>query len=104
MRLPARVKIDKTISEKEFLGMVVQVALLFGWKVYHTWNSIHSAVGYFDLVMVRGTRIIFAELKTEKGKMTTAQEMWAEVVKATGKCEVYLWRPSQWDELVEILR
>ena len=52
-----------------------------------------------DLCLVRGRRLIFAELKTEKGRLTPAQEAWLEAFKAlrsTAPIEVYVWRPADW--------
>ena len=92
------------ITEKEFSQQIVDAARTFGWKVYRTWRSIHSPAGYPDLTMVRRDRIVFAELKSEKGKPPTdAQEEWLQVLREVGTCEVYLWRPKDFDEIMEIL-
>ena len=48
--------------------------------------------------------MIFAELKTEKGKVTPDQRIWFRALLDSGKVEVYLWRPSMWDQIVRILR
>ena len=92
------------ISEKEFESQVKDLAKIFGWKYYHTWRSIHSPAGYPDCCLVRENRLLFAELKSEKGKVTPAQQEWLDALDATGKCEVYLWRPAQIEEIAEILR
>ena len=117
----------KGISEKQFEGQVKDLAKLFGWRYYHTWRSIHSPAGFPDCVMVRAPRLVFAELKSEIGKLTPDQEAWLldlkECVKHVsalpielGKrqrvvigsliptLEVYLWKPSQFDEIQEVLR
>lgn len=54
------------LTEKQWQEQVVQLAKLCGWLVYHTWNSMHSAAGFPDLVLVRDTRIVFAEVKSER--------------------------------------
>lgn len=92
------------ITEKQFESQVKDLAKICGWKYYHTWRSFHSPAGFPDCCIVRGTRLLFAELKSEKGKVSPAQQEWLDILKATGKCEVYLWRPSQFDEIVEVLR
>lgn len=91
------------MTEKQFTQQIRDLARLTGWKIYHTWNSIHSEKGFPDFVMVRGGRLIFAELKTEDGKVTPEQQEWLDLLGASGKCEVYLWRPSNWDEIQEVL-
>lgn len=89
-------------TEREFQREVVKRALLFGWKVYHTYDSRRSAAGFPDLVMVRGDRLIFAELKTEEGKLSEDQEKWLTALAKTGQAEV--WRPSMMDKIVRALR
>ena len=53
--------------------------------------------------MVREDRLIFAELKKEKGKTSPEQDAWLEALKITG-AEVYVWRPSQLREVIQILQ
>ena len=85
------------MTEKELRQSIVRAAKEFGWKVYFSWTSIHSPAGFPDLCMVRGSRLVFAELKTDKGKVTLDQQVWLDALRASGKCEVYLWRPSDID-------
>jgi hypothetical protein len=94
------------LSEKQFSQQVTDAAKTFGWLVYRTWNSQHSPAGFPDLCMVRLSRIIFAELKSEKGKVSPAQQEWLNALSGHGyHIETYLWRPSQFeDEIVRILR
>jgi hypothetical protein len=47
-------------------------------------------------------RTIFAELKTEKGKMSKEQEDWGVALIASG-AEWYLWRPSDMDDITKVL-
>jgi len=96
-------KIDPLdITEKQFESQVRGLAKTFGWLYYHTWRSIHSPSGFPDCVMVKEGRIIFAELKSEKGKVSESQSEWLEAL-GRAKAEVYLWRPSDFDEIMEIL-
>lgn len=54
--------------------------------------------------MVRPPRLIFAELKAEKGNVTPAQEEWLLALGRVGdQPEVYIWRPSNWDDLTKVL-
>ena len=83
------------ISEKRLQEGILQAARLLGWMAYHTHDSRRSAPGYPDLTLVRGSRLIFAELKSAKGRLTGPQRAWTEALKATG-AEVYVWRPADW--------
>ena len=58
------------MTEAEHLEQVKAVALTCGWRLYHTFDSRRSAAGFPDLVLVRPPRVIFAELKSEKGRLT----------------------------------
>jgi hypothetical protein len=100
-------------DEASFQSVVVEVARLAGWKVAHFraartakgWRTPVTAdgAGWPDLVLVRPPRIIFAELKSEAGELRLRQAEWLDVLRLLPTAETYLWRPSDWDELVEIL-
>ena len=96
-------ELSKIMTEKEFQLHVRQLAKLGGWQFYHTWNSIHSAPGFPDNVMARTPRLIFAELKTELGKVTVAQQKWLDILATVPGVEVYLWRPSEFEEIKKVL-
>lgn len=94
MRLPA-------ITEKQFQAQVMQLAKLRGWNCYHTHDSRKSAAGFPDLVLVR-RKVLYAELKSEKGELSPEQERWIAALLEAGQ-EVYLWRPSDWPEIMKVL-
>lgn len=77
------------------------LAIRLGWTTYHTLRSKGSRSGYPDRTCVRD-RIIFAELKREKTQPTDDQRVWLDTL-AAGGGEVYLWRPSDLDEIALIL-
>lgn len=98
------------ISEDDFLRTVVEYAQWHKWLVHHakpavkhdrwaTWQD--GDPGFPDLVLARDERVIFAELKREKGKPTKAQMEWIE---ALGQPPAYVWYPSMWDTIERILR
>jgi len=93
-----------SMSEAKFQRTVMKIAVQLNWLIYHTHNSIGSAAGFPDLCMVKDRRYIMAELKTEKGKVSVEQQRWIDALKRTAIIEVYLWRPSMMEEIVEILR
>jgi len=93
--------------EKDFQRRVEEYARLEGWHVYSVPDSRRvSLSGYPDLTMWRvvDKRLIFAELKREKGRLRPQQEVILDELRVLGKAEVYVWRPSQWDEILETLR
>ena len=106
------------IAEKEFQATVIDLARSLGWIVGFTHDSRKSEPGEPDLRMVHPDqhRVIFAELKTVKGKLTigglnkagrwmTGQDQWGEVLSECLGVEYYLWRPDGLDgEIERILR
>lgn len=94
------------LLEKDFARQLFEtkkgLATLTGWnRVYHTFRSRNSPAGFPDWVLIRD-RIIYAELKSEKGKPSDAQIVWLDALALAGG-EVYLWRPSDLDEIAQIL-
>ena len=85
------------MTEKQLQTVIIQLAELLGWLVYHTHDSRRSQAGFPDLVLVRGNRIIFAELKSEKGRTRPEQVKWLTAL-AGATPEVYTWRPAQWHD------
>lgn len=81
MTKPRQKKPKIQISEKNFEQLVKELAQVNNWLYYHTWKSIHSVAGFPDCVFVRDDIVIFAELKTEKGKVTPAQQQWLEALR-----------------------
>ena len=96
--------VAEQMTEAELLEQVRTVALTCGWHIYHTFDSRRSAAGFPDLVLVRPPRVIFTELKRQNGRLTIPQEMWGEVLEQCRGVAYYLWRPSDWDDIVEVLR
>jgi hypothetical protein len=99
------------MSEDELLRNVIATAGMFKWRVAHfrsvpvsrgdriVWQTPVQAdgVGFPDLVMVRGGRIVVAELKSHTGRLADEQRMWIGDFAATG-AEAFVWRPSDWTD------
>jgi hypothetical protein len=101
-----RLKPLEDILEKEWDATLFNsqkgLAPMLGWSLaYHTLRSKGSQTGFPDRVLVRD-RVIFAELKREKTKPTPSQVEWLDGL-AKANAEVYVWRPSDLDEIGEIL-
>jgi len=108
-------------SEVEFTRWVrTQATEGYGWMVYHSYASRRSdGAGFPDLVMVRGGRVIFAELKYDRGhadwderrpkrrgKVSEAQQEWLDALSNVFGVECYVWKypdSLENDELLRIL-
>lgn len=107
------------LTEAAFQKQVIEAARLLGWKCAHFrgvcvqrangttyWQTPVQAdgAGFVDLVLVKPhRRIIFAELKTNAGKLTPEQEAWIEALQYAGGL-VYVWKPDDWPAIEEALR
>jgi len=91
------------LTEASFLAQVRKAAKVLGWATYHTHNSQKSEAGFPDLVLTRRPRVIFAELKADRGKLTDAQRAWLDELRACGQ-EAYVWRPKHWSAVEKLLR
>ena len=103
-QLTAAEVINNQMTEKSFTQQIADLSKMLGYKYYHPWLSIHSPRGFPDCCLVKGERLIFAELKREKGELSPHQVEWLDALKATGKAEVYVWRPSDIEKITDILR
>lgn len=119
------------LTEAQWQEQVLGMARLFGWRCAHFrsartekgWRTPVQAdgAGFPDLVLVRGTELIFAELKANRGRATEAQHEWvnalahvAAAVAGVEYCDdwevgkprmnVYFWRPRDADAVERRLR
>lgn len=119
--------IQRNVSEKEFQAQVIEYAELRGFLVFHTHDSRKSNTGYPDLTMIRAPdKLVFAELKTAKGKLSKGhwnkkntrwlpgQDEWLDELAAfaksidwgIGSIYVRLWRPTEedWQDIEHVLK
>lgn len=97
------------LLEDAFTGQVIELARYYGWRTAHFrpaqtgkgWRTpvAGDGKGFPDLVLVRPPELIFAELKTDKGRVAPAQKEWLERLLAVAAVETYVWRPRDFDEL-----
>ena len=74
-------------------------------KCRHCGKELHlprNPAGFPDLLLIRRPRLIWAELKADRGVVTPDQRDMLEELRSCGQ-EVYLWRPSMWSELKRYL-
>ncbi len=91
------------ISEKAFMRQIVQLAGLCGWFVYHTHDSRRSTKGFPDILLLKGPRIVVAELKVGRNKLTPEQESWLAAFRLVPGAEVFEWRETDWDLIERVL-
>jgi hypothetical protein len=92
------------ITEAQWQQTVLDTAAAHGWTVAHFrpartvdgWRTPVAAdgKGWPDLVLVRD-RVIFAELKSARGRLSGDQQAWIHRLTAAGQ-EVHVWRPDDW--------
>lgn len=87
------------MSEAQFQQRIIDYCLLRGLLVFHDNDSRRNRAGFPDLVIVGDHGAIFAELKTDTGKVRPEQETWLLRLRAAGET-AYIWRPSNWDLIV----
>lgn len=106
------------MNEAELQSAVIDLAHLLKWRVAHfrpamnakgEWRTAVAAdgKGFPDLVLVRRGELIFAELKSESGKLSPEQVEWMEdlryVAEGSGGMEglshavaAFVWKPEDW--------
>lgn len=88
------------ITEQAFTNMVIELAKWNGWRVAHfrparmqsgRWaTAMQGDTGYPDLTLARDGVVLFAELKTDRGRLGPGQPEWAEALGENYR----LWRPA----------
>lgn len=88
-----------TLTEDELLHAVVQYAQLRRCLVSHFrpartatgWRTpIQGDQGFVDVVVAKAGRVLFAELKSQRGRTTPQQDAWVAAVGGR------VWRPQHW--------
>jgi hypothetical protein len=98
-----RVAIWRATSERDWRAQVVRWAIRGGWLVYFTWRSDHSPSGFPDMVLLKGGRLVFAELKAEAGRLSKQQEAWLRALEACDGIDVFVWRPHDEERVRSVL-
>lgn len=100
------------LSEAEFQRQVTDLATMLGWswahfrpaRTSHGWRTPVSGplgAGWPDLTLIRGDRIIFAELKSDRGRPTPDQTFALTLL--SGAAETYVWFPADLERIALVL-
>jgi hypothetical protein len=92
------------LSEERWQAMVLELAGYYRWRHFHPYDMRRSEAGWPDLTLVRPPELIFAELKSDTGRLSRAQREWGELLTAVPGVDYYVWRPRQWNEIHARLR
>ncbi len=109
-RLTGAQLMDRTMSEADLQATFDQLATLYGW----TWCGFRPArqqingvdqyrtpvigqKGFPDRVLARNGVVLLVEFKTEKGRLSDDQKIWAGALK--GYAGYHLVRPSDLDSM-----
>jgi len=99
------------ITERDFSSQVEDLLRLYGWRWSHFrpartkdgWvTALSGDKGFPDYVAVKEARVLFIELKSEKGQLSEEQWEWLYDLRDS-MVEAYVWRPSDFDKIVGIL-
>ena len=94
-RLTDEERLLRSIPEKHLATDVAREAKRWHWLRYHTFRADRSPAGYPDECLVKGQRLVFAELKRHTESPTLPQVEWLDMLSLIGDpVEVYLWRPE----------
>jgi hypothetical protein len=91
------------------------IAVRFGWESVHFrpartqygWRTPvqgSMGTGWPDLLLVRGRRLVAAELKADGKKLELEQRRVLDLLDTVREVETYEWRPADWDAIINRLR
>ena len=95
--------------ERDFQNRLTEFMRIEGWQVYSIPDSRRASMkGYPDITAwrVEDQRLLFVELKREKGRVSEAQIYVLDSLRALAPridCEVYIWRPSDWPTIEQVI-
>ncbi len=103
-----------TVPEHVFQRQVVDLARMLGWTVNHVrrslggrkqgWVTATTLKGWPDLTLLRPPRVIFAELKSDVGRVSPEQRELLALIEQCPGVEVRVWRPADLDTIAADLR
>ena len=101
------------MREKSFAHQIEYLLELGGWRWCHfepavrqsgTWATpLRGDKGLPDYLAVRGTRLVFAEIKGTGGRLSIDQKAWIADLLVAG-IETYVWHPEDLESAQKVLR
>lgn len=91
------------LSEREFQKRVTDLCDWLGLRWYHSHDSRRDPAGFPDLVIVGPGGVVFAELKSQKGRVRPEQFAWKDDLDRAG-ANAYIWRPDDWSQIQRTLK
>ena len=90
-------------SEAELQEAIVELAEILGWRTFHAARikghlRTPSSEGFPDLVLAKNGVPLFAELKTNTGRVSNNQILWLLATHGV------IWRPKYWKTIVKSLQ
>lgn len=106
------------LTELDLARQIRDAARALGWRHIHFRPAMTSKgyrtpfsgdAGFPDMVLARRGRVIFAELKRDGEHPRSEQLAWLEAIDPADELErvgpeAYVWHPSDFERIVELLR
>ena len=103
-------KLDIPYTEDKFQKQIIDLAELYDWLWFHVPKNAYFAskymikAGFPDLTLVKDGRLILAEIKSAKGRLSDKQRLWGNRLNECEGVEYYVWRPANWNEIEKLLK
>lgn len=91
-----------SLTEAAFQQRVTDLCDWLQIRWFHDTDSRRNRAGFPDLVLV-GNRVLYAELKVGRNRLTLEQAEWINALRNAGQ-EAVVWWPQQWDSVEAKLR
>jgi hypothetical protein len=102
------------MPERDFTRLAITVARALGWRVAHFRSAMMRSgrwatpvqgdgVGWPDLILVRGKRLLAVELKSQFGRLRPEQRDWLDALGAVPGATCAAIRPTAWAVFCELL-
>ncbi len=102
------------ITEATLQAQVVELARMMRYRsahfrpalTKHGWRTPvqGDGKGFPDTLLLRGNRLVVAELKSDTGGIAAEQQDWLDAFAAIEVVTVHLWRPGDLQTIADILR
>lgn len=109
--LTARQRLDRATSEREFQRTVEDYANVRRWEIFHVrpaqtgsgnWVT-PTRPGLPDLILIRPPRVVFLELKSQRGSLRAEQRFVINLLQRCPGVDAFVARPSDWDAVRSLL-